>query len=177
MDGTFIRKYRWFWVWQDEIEEAWLGEMSREKGWHLACVEWPGFYTFAVGEPRDYVYRLDYRTTPKREKPAYLQLFVDAGWAHVGELNNWQHFRKEARAGETPEIFTDRQSKIEKYRRLLAIFVVFVAIYPAVFNTSMWGRHHSPGMELLRAFMFGIMLLWIYVAVRIWRRIEKLRRS
>lgn len=177
MNETTIRKYRWFWAWQDEQEEAWLTRMSREKGWHLAYVRWPGFYTFTVGEPRDYVYRLDYRNTPRRERPAYFQLFADAGWAHIAEFNNWQYFRKEARPGEAPEIFTDRQSKIDKYRRVLAIFVVFAAIYPGFFNAPVWGRHHSPWMEVLRAVLFGIMLLWIYMAVRIWRRIEALKRS
>ncbi|HLE51739.1 MAG TPA: hypothetical protein VI755_06730 [Anaerolineales bacterium] len=32
MEKTMIRKFRWFWPWQDENEEAWLKEMSQE-GW------------------------------------------------------------------------------------------------------------------------------------------------
>jgi len=39
MEKTSIRKFRWFWPWQDENEEIWLREMSQEGGtWiRLGC--------------------------------------------------------------------------------------------------------------------------------------------
>ena len=52
-----IKKFKWFWAWQDEAEEEWLGEMSK-KGYHLASAGMPGIYEFDAGEPKDYVYRL-----------------------------------------------------------------------------------------------------------------------
>ncbi len=38
-------------------------------------------------------YRLDYLVAP-RDKADYLQLFLDAGWAYLGEMNSWQYFHK-----------------------------------------------------------------------------------
>jgi len=35
-------------------------------------------------------------------------------------MTNWQYFRKQVQEGEAPEIFTDVETKVEKYRRLLA---------------------------------------------------------
>ncbi len=34
-------KFRWFWAWNDDREEEWLGSMSRE-GWHLSDFGFPG---------------------------------------------------------------------------------------------------------------------------------------
>ena len=34
MDTQRMRKFRWFWPWQDQGEEDWLTEMS-QAGWHL----------------------------------------------------------------------------------------------------------------------------------------------
>jgi hypothetical protein len=71
------------------------------------------YYTFEKGEPRNNFYRLDFLSNYK-DKENYLQLFEDAGWSHVGEYGSWQYFRKTALEGETPEIFTDNESKIKK---------------------------------------------------------------
>ena len=123
MASDMIRKFKWFWAWQDDDEEAWLREMSLQ-GWHLSSIGGPGLYIFALGEQRDYVYRLDYRHPARMEKDAYLQLFQDAGWEHLGSLSGWQYFRKIARAEEPLDIYTDVESKVEKYRRLLGVLVV-----------------------------------------------------
>jgi hypothetical protein len=115
--NTFHR-LMWFWPWQDDAEEAWLRKMSQQ-GWHLTKANLFGYYTFQAGEPADYVYRLDYQTPAKKELSNYLQLFQDAGWEHVSELASWHYFRKLRQQGEEPEIFTDVDSKVAKYNRLL----------------------------------------------------------
>ena len=56
MDVQRIRKFRWFWPWQDQQEEAWLTEMS-QSGWHLVSMAGPAVYTFERGETRLYFYR------------------------------------------------------------------------------------------------------------------------
>jgi hypothetical protein len=125
MDKATITKFRWFWTWQDEKEESWLGEMS-SRGYHLSVVSFPGFYKFNGGQPRSYIYRLDYQPYFKKDRDDYLQIFTDAGWEHIGEMNAWQYFRKEAVPGEQPEIFTDNESKINKYKRLLGYLCIFL---------------------------------------------------
>ena len=78
MEKTNIRKFKWFWAWQDEAEEEWLREMSNG-GWHFSGIGFPTIYSFKSGELKDYVYRLDYRSHWKMEKEDYLQLFRDSG--------------------------------------------------------------------------------------------------
>jgi hypothetical protein len=114
MEPTTQWKFRWFWPWQDDREEAWLGNLSRE-GWHLSKFGFPRIYLFQKGDPKNFVYRLDYQTSRMKDREAYLQLFRDAGWEPVGKLAAWEYFRKETADGEAPEIFTDPESKIRKY--------------------------------------------------------------
>src|SRR5512137_466287 len=120
--NAIIRKSKWFWAWQDDREEAWLGEMSRQ-GLHLRHPGPFGQYTFEQGEPSEFVYRLDF-VANARKNPDYYQLFRDAGWEHAGELGGWQYWRKEVRGGKVPEIFTDNASKIQKYQRLLGYLFI-----------------------------------------------------
>ncbi len=129
------RTFKWFWPWQDERLEAWLGQMSQQ-GWHLAAVGWPARYTFVRGEPADLIYRLDWQEAARKEKPNYLQLFADAGWEHAGSHAGWQIFRRPAAGGPQPEIFTDVDSKAAKYDRMIfaaggafaAVLVVMVTL-------------------------------------------------
>jgi hypothetical protein len=135
MDSV-IKHRKWFWAWQDEQEEAWLHEMSLQ-GLHLVQAHAFGLYYFAQGEPRSYVYRLDYRDTHS-DQESYLQLFADAGWEHVGQMVSWEYFRKETAPNTMPEIYTDADSKIQKYRRLqwfTALLLPFVLIaFPSGFE-------------------------------------------
>ena len=62
-----VKKFKWIWAWQDEAEEKWLREMS-QKDYHLVSVDFAGTYSFEIGLPRDYIYRLDTSRTIKRVK-------------------------------------------------------------------------------------------------------------
>ena len=116
---------KWFWPWQDEKEEAWLESMSAQ-GRHLTGVQLPCAYYFEQGEPRRCIYRLDYQLVERSKRSEYLQLFQDAGWEHLGEMSNWQYWRKPWAAGETGEIFTDQESKLKKYQRMLGYMAFFL---------------------------------------------------
>src|SRR5512136_684175 len=126
MKPTLMSKTKWFWGWQDDREEEWLGEMSRQ-GWHLVRAAAFGQYTFAQGERREYTYRLDF-VPGTRKKEDYYQLFRDAGWEHVGEMSGWQYWRKESVDGKVPEIFSDNASKVQKYQRLIGWLLIFFPI-------------------------------------------------
>lgn len=174
MAENTIRKFRWFWAWQDEKEEHWLGEMSQQ-GYHLIKVALPGIYTFTVGTPREYVYRLDYQPYSKKDRDDYLQLFSDAGWEHVGEMVSWQYFRKEAREGETPEIFTDVESKVAKYKRLLGyLFVILVPLW-TVFIVQLSDNPY-PWFAGIKIFILVVGLVFLYAIIRLALRIKQLKR-
>ena len=174
MVKTSATKFKWFWAWQDEREEAWLREMSR-KGYHLSSVGIPCIYTFTIGEPRDYVYRLDYQPYTKKDMNDYLQLFHDAGWEHIGVMNAWQYFRKEAREGEAPEIFTDIESKVGKYKRILMyLWIFFLPLLTVLIIT--WNRNPYPWLAGIKIFILAVVLLLLYAIIRIALRIRKLKR-
>ena len=170
-----VTKFKWFWVWQDNAEEKWLEEMSRQ-GYHLTSVNLPCIYTFTKSEPVNYTYRLDYRRFSKNEKQDYLQIFHDAGWEYLGEISLWQYFRKEQKAGEVNEIFSDNASKIAKYRRILvylgllwAILLFFVLQRITVLPPSLpwWGNIHI--------FIAAVLAVMTYAIIRIILRIRQLR--
>jgi hypothetical protein len=120
MNETIVRKLRLFFSWQDEKQEAWLGEMSRQ-GLHLKRPGFFGSFLFVKGPVREYSYRLDYNRD--RQSDDYIQLVRDAGWEYVGTISGWHYWRKEAQGGQAPELFTDPESKIQKYQRLFAGYV------------------------------------------------------
>jgi hypothetical protein len=172
MEPSTIRKFKIFWAWQDEKEEKWLRSMAQQ-GWQLISPELPGFYTFKRGEPRDTVYRLDFITS-KMDREEYLQLFTDAGWEHVGEMMSWQYFRKEAKQGENPEIYTDPESKIQKYYRLFGYMLIFLPIWvillPRLDTMAFYGLY------FLIPIFIPITLIWGYAFLRIGLRIRELNR-
>jgi len=166
---TTMTQFRWFWAWDDEKEENWLREMSL-KGWHFQSVSLPGFYRFEQGEPKDIVYRLDYLTNTK-DKPDYLQLFLDAGWAYKGEMNGWQYFSKEAVDGEAPEIFSDPESKVKKYAYLMLRLGFFVPLYIVIASNP------RPGYEFVSLIWTVLLFFFIYAQFRLLMRVKGLRRK
>ncbi|MBN2083705.1 MAG: DUF2812 domain-containing protein [Anaerolineales bacterium] len=177
METDTCWKFRWFWAWQDDHEEEWLGSLSRE-GWHLSELGVPGVYYFRKGEPMRYAYRMDFQTSRMQDREAYLQLFRDAGWEHVGKMSAWEYFRKEAKPGEEPEIFTDPESKILKYRRVLWFLVIFFPILFILFSTS-W-RHLPERGEIgvaLLCIAVGLLLLYVFGMLGILRRIGTLKQT
>jgi len=168
-----INKYKWFWAWEDEKEEAWLTEMS-ENGYHLKSISFPGLYTFDTGSPKNYVYRLDFNSN-RKDYLNYLQLFEDAGWEHINEYGSWHYFRNEIVAGETPEIFTDNESKGKKYSRVLLFLVIFFPIYLIMINNL----HKAEGLfyKIATFVFFLFMLMYTYAMLMLLRRIGQLKKK
>jgi hypothetical protein len=181
MNGKVINKFKWFWAWQDDREETWLGEMSRQ-GLHLQHPGAFGQYTFVQGEPHEYAYRLDF-VTSARKNPDYYQLFQDAGWEHVGELGGWQYWRKEVQDGKVPEIFTDNTSKIQKYQRLIGFMVIFFPIYVVLLtNYNNRAILKSSGLfstlyGILFFVFFVVVLILVFAMIKIMQRISSLKRK
>jgi hypothetical protein len=175
MEKEKLTKCKWFWAWEDEKEEKWLEAMSRN-GWHLDNPGLPCVYHFIKGEPRDYSYRLDFRTGSLKNLQEYLQICRDAGWEMVGRMSTWYYFRKECREGEKPEFYSDKDSKIQKYSRLLVFLVIFLPIMlNNIFNLSR--GPHSGFFTGIRIFSFFILLFFSYAIIRLLLRIKKLKKG
>jgi hypothetical protein len=176
MDKNTTTKVRWFWAWQDEDEESWLGSMARS-GWHLASFGFPGIYRFKSGEPGDVVYRLDYNSPRRENRQEYFQLFSDAGWEYIGKFGAWQYFRKTIKTGEESEIFTDRISKAEKYRRQLAYLTTLLPVM--ILLVIRWGDNDPPypWWWVVRITGFGLYILYLFSMIKILRRIQYLKKG
>ena len=176
MSNELVRKNKWFWAWADDKEEAWLRQMARQ-GLHLVKAAPFGKYLFTRGERREVVYRLDYIPSSKKDEN-YYQLFQDAGWEHAGEMMGWQYWRKPVPEGGEDEIFTDAESKVEKYKRLIAFLGLMIAVcFVNLTNyVGLSQRYHSVLIQVLYAFLFFMMVFFIYGFIRLWVRIKSLER-
>ncbi len=181
MNKALIKKTKLFWAWQDDREEAWLGEMSRQ-GLHLVHAGAFGQYSFEQGQPRDYAYRMDFVTNANKN-PDYYQLFRDAGWEHVEEMSGWQYWRKEIVDGKVPEIYTDNASKIQKYQRLIGLLILYYPIFIIFlsrYNDQIGERYGTVvgGIYEIAFFLFfAIVMVNLFVLMMILRRITTLKRK
>ncbi len=161
---------KWFWAWQDEKEEVWLEQMSR-KGWHLKQAQFLGRYEFIKGEPKNYAYRLDFNIS-RKDFGEYLQLFSDAGWEHIGKMGGWQYFRIAAEPGTTLEIFTDNESKIKKYQRLIAFLLLLSGANVPALSLLSRNNMYNP----LKILFFALFAVYVIVFLRIYIRIKELKK-
>ncbi|NPV75639.1 MAG: DUF2812 domain-containing protein [Anaerolineae bacterium] len=175
MENQTIRKFKLFFAWNDDKEEAWLSQMARE-GWHLQSLGFPGSYTFTAGKPRNDVYRLDY-IIDRKNYQNYLQLFQDSGWEHVGEMGNWQYFRTRQQGSQMPEIYTDKASNTQKYALIMLPLIVFLPIFVWMITRpiSLESRFYD-FYSTAKLAMSLIMMLYVYAMVRLLVRINRLKK-
>ena len=84
MSKQLVKKFKWWWVWQDGMHERWLQEQARQ-GLHLHASDPLGIrMTFERGAPADMAYRWDFPGV--KADPVYTQLFVDGGWERVVDV-------------------------------------------------------------------------------------------
>jgi len=176
MTNEIITKTKWFWAWQDEKEEAWLAEMAQQ-GLLLEDVSLPGTYQFKRVEPANYVYRLDYQSLKTKDKDSYLQLFSDAGWENVGEMGGWMYFRYKISNGEAPEIYSDLESKVGKYQRVLIYLVIFLPIMILLMNNFPTTDNPGPFSMILQGLSALLLLLYALGMMQLIIRITKLRKT
>ncbi len=122
--GKLVRKFKVWYVWQDEDHQQWLQEMAAQ-GLHLRSTNVFCIHTFERGAPADVAYRWDVRYLgPNAE---YQQLFQDAGWELVTSTVGWHCWRKPREAGANTEIFTQRADNAAKYLRVIRLFALIVS--------------------------------------------------
>lgn len=167
MKSERIRKFKWFWAWQDDREEEWLHQMALQ-GWHLVKSVFPTVYEFERGEPRDVYYRLDYKDSTRKDNESYRLIFTDAGWEHCGAMSGWQYFRKESEDGSIPEIFTDNASKIKKYQRIQLLLLIITIPLISGISTA------SGPIKLIYAVL---LLIYGYSYIKLIQKIKSLKED
>lgn len=181
MEENITRKTKWFWPWQDQDEEAWLEELSKQ-GLHFQKVNHFGKYNFKQGSPTHYAYRLDYQDSIKDEQQ-YFQLFKDSGWQHIDTTNGWNYFRQEVKSGKVPEIFTDTDTKIKKYERVKTYSLSGISLYTLFMIVSLsapegegwrWWFELCLNGSILLFFLLAIAFT-AFIYINIEKRIHELR--
>jgi hypothetical protein len=172
-----IRKFKWFWMWQDDREAAWLGEMSGQ-GLHLKSLGLFGWYTFERGAPRRYAYYVDFITQSYKENEAVRGL-QQIGWKHVDQLGSWHYWRKELQEGEYPDIYMSPQARLEKYQRLLGMLIIFLPIFllPITRADELLHRYETWIIRALMGIFYTLVPVYLFALVSTLRRVLLLRRS
>ncbi len=102
-----------------EKEERWLNEMAA-RGSNFIGYRW-GTYRFVQGTPGEWIYRIQFLEwnagTPKGRE--YIEFVESTGAEAVSTYLSWVYFRKRAADGPF-ELFSDIDSRLAHYRRLLA---------------------------------------------------------
>jgi hypothetical protein len=177
-EKTTKRVFRMMMAWNDQKEEAWLSEQARS-GWRMTSVNAFG-YTFERGAPEEVAYRLDWGPGCRRDQSEYLSIFRDSGWEYMGRRGRWSIFRKPVVGGVVPEIYTDPQSRIRMYQRVMGFFGAFLAIMAAQIGPQI-SREASPAnlgrFPWVMAIYAVLIAFFLYGMVRMLLVIRRLRKT
>ncbi|AIW84654.1 MULTISPECIES: DUF2812 domain-containing protein [Bacillus] len=167
---------KFFAAWSLEKEEAFLRKMHQQ-GWALQ--KYNVMYTFKKTEPKDVIYkadfRLDYKDSKEKQKE-YIELYEMCGWKHVTSFTKWNYFCKEVEEeNELPDIYSEKETRIQKLKELSLFFVIMLAtILPSMYNVFL-----SPiesRVPIWAKVMVGVVsCMWMYLFIRLSWKIKKLK--
>lgn len=151
-----------------EKEENWLNEMAR-KG-YLFWRECLGVYEFKqLDGTEKTIIKMDYRNfTSHMEYIDYCTLFEDSGWKHIwGDMYVGNQYFQRVAEDASEDIFSDSNTRAEKYKRLadkwrrFSIIYFSLAIIFYTYHTLDVNRvihfkefYHTPGIWQMTGFDF-----------------------
>lgn len=164
-----------------EKEQQRLDDLSK-RGIHLVRPRlFRGWFT------RDptarYVYRLDFQPMVKRNDSLqeYRELYEDAGWEHVGQCMNWHYFRRPWGVGKNLDIYTDKGSLKQHYRRIRrllggTLLVEISVLLVNLFTMQTQSRDADPriAQSPLILFLLLVIILLAYGFLVMQRRIKQI---
>lgn len=112
-------------------EESYLNAMAKQ-GYILKKFSSFGFYTFEKSSPKELNYKVDYRVFKNiKEFEQYKALFEECGWIHVcgTRRSGGQYFLPSNNNTNTPDIFSDMESKAARYKRFFNQCLLFFVIF------------------------------------------------
>jgi hypothetical protein len=158
-----------------EKEERWLNEMA-SKGWHLVRYRLGGYH-FEQGEPGQWIYRIELLPAELRsaESQEYLSLLLDTGAEAVTTHVRWVYLRRPAALGPF-ELFSDLESRIGHYRRVLKLLTTALATLAGCAGALFVVSGQSGGLAFqIPMVIVGIAIVVLVVqALGVWRRTKGL---
>ncbi|MFD0674807.1 DUF2812 domain-containing protein [Cohnella sp. GCM10027633] len=148
-------------VWNYRTDEKWLSDLSAQ-GLHLTK---PGVfrYRFEQDSSVRYEYRLDYQTIhDAKELETYVAFFEDSGWTLAGSIMGWHYYRRPYSEGNSAEIYTDRSSLKQLYRRVqftLAVVAILNLFLLIVNSFNAFRNDDEPVIRNVFIVLMSIQLL------------------
>ena len=141
-------KFRLYW--DKDAETKWLNEMAQQ-GWAMTsfCA---GFYTFEECAKGKWSYQIDFGEKFGRCTEDYRDFMREAGIEIVQNWGYWIILRKPAAEGEF-QLYTDVESSIEHYSKILRMFKVAGILEIICFFFELWGVLNGIGIALVYAFI------------------------
>ena len=167
---------KWFWVWQQDQEKAFLEEQSKE-GYHLIKVAF-GKYIFEKSESQKRIYQMDFKSfSDKLSEEEYLQLYEDAGWNYISSLGGWYYFYQDWKEGVDQSLFNDNESKSKVYRRLIGFLFLtgFPLYYQVIFILP--AIEDSSFMNIFRIIMTMIAIVHLLAVLKLFSMYMNLKKS
>ncbi|NOV02183.1 DUF2812 domain-containing protein [Paenibacillus planticolens] len=179
-NNGFEYRTRFSFVWNYERDESWLTGLSAQ-GLHLNK---PGIFRnrFEKDPSVRFVYRMDYqKITGEKNLNDYLAIFEDSGWEHAGSLVGWHYFRKPYHEDASYDIYTDRVSVKQLFRRIqLTLGIVAIANIPTLILNINNLLSESRSVAIGSAISFVVLLEFLcvlllsYGCLRFEKKIKKL---
>lgn len=142
-------------------EEKWLNEQLQE-GYLCTNINGLGIYSFKKTNKK-YVMRLDYQNYLSKKKfKEYKGIYTDFGWScmkntRFGGIQYWQ-----TETNDYNEIFSDRQSKANYYKRLMN-YSAILGIPLLIFSLNLYrdsGIYLTEGLWSMEGSLFWIALVF-----------------
>ncbi|HIE6630502.1 DUF2812 domain-containing protein [Bacillus luti] len=167
--------FKFFAGWSLEKEEAFLRKMHQQ-GWGLQ--KYNVMYTFKKTEPKDVIYkadfRLDYKDSKEKQKE-YIEIYEMCGWKHVTSFAKWNYFCKEVEEeNELPDIYSDKETKIQKLNEVLQfVAIMFAMLIPALYLCFIGKAESGLYKGMIGFFCF----LYLYILINLYWKINKLKKE
>lgn len=179
MSRTMIR---FFTIADYEEEEIWLRK-QHQSGLKIVKMIPPCIYIFEECEPKDVIYRLDYKNSEQTEE--YMQMLRDFGWEYFANCMGWLYFRKpadEAESEQDGELFSDNASRVDLVShvvktRMFPLAIIFLCCVLPNFVRVVTGTDGSTGgLHLFFSIFFGFMfILYVFLIVYCGTKLRKIR--
>jgi hypothetical protein len=168
MSGKVVHRF----YWDYEKEERWLNEMA-SRGWHFTGHR-RGGYHFEQGEPGEWIYRIELLPADPGSAASqeYLSLLLDTGAEAVTTRARWVYLRRPAALGSF-ELFSDLESRIGHYRRVLKLLTTALATLVGCAGALFVVSGESGGL----AFQIPMVILALAMVVLAVQAVRALRRA
>lgn len=179
-----MRKLRFYF--DKDKEEKWLNKMC-QKGWAMTgfCL---GVYTFEPCEPGEYIYRIDMPgeigkdNMRDRKREQYVEFVEETGAEHICDWFWWTFFRRKASQGEF-KLYTDPESQLTLYKRILKLFlwVGILELAVGINNTRVFAERGISNLDaadmVCLALIYIIILVFIVAITKTTRKIKRIKKQ